>query len=109
MGVPGGCSSPAKRPTKASAPGLGRRPAAAQQSSESERGEKERERGKRERQRQRQRQNEDSRREEGCSGRKPEGVDGGKKNARASCGPFFFSFFENSVFFFFRSLLFFIL
>jgi len=25
VGVPGGCSSPAKRPTKASAPGLGRR------------------------------------------------------------------------------------
>ena len=25
MGVPGGCSSPAKKPTKASAPGLGRR------------------------------------------------------------------------------------
>jgi len=52
VGVPGGCSSPAKRPTKASAPGLGRR---------------RRLRARGERERERERKNEE---EEGGRGRK---------------------------------------
>jgi hypothetical protein len=82
VGVPGGCSSPAKRPTKASAPGA----AAARQSSESERVAGERERG--------------------MQMQRTEGEDGGKKkNARSSLGVFSVSL-KNSVFlFFFLSLL----